>query len=270
MLPAASLTVHQSLTVHPSRARRRVTAMRRLLAVLFLLGGATATGLWPGSVAAETCKSGVCVSMAPDKKQGHVGVERSSKLPGTTHYNLRIERLKQLELRYYSFILRPGERKFSVQACRRGALFQKSTCTPWAAFAYADPPSPQTTGTSGGAQSSQPEPAKAPTKILGKKKNLFGVWDTQTSDQVKYTLTLASQGGKATGFVGAADPRLDGTMQVSLSKDGKEMSFVLNQPKAGLVSRGQVSLSASGDSFSGRITKDSEGVPKTWTGTRRK
>jgi hypothetical protein len=83
---------------------------------------------------------------------------------------------------------------------------------------------------------------------------------------VNYTLTLDSQGN---GSVGAISPTLDGTVQGTLSGDGKQLAFVMTQPKAGIVSRGQLSRSADGNSFGGQITKDTDGKSLSWTGTRR-
>lgn len=101
----------------------------------------------------------------------------------------------------------------------------------------------------------------------GVAKTLAGIWDTQTGDGVSYTLTLDPQGN---GSVGAVDPKLSGTLQGTLGADGKSMSFVLTQAGAGVTSRGNLSLSGSGDTVSGRITKDTDGVGRAWTGTRRK
>jgi hypothetical protein len=93
-----------------------------------------------------------------------------------------------------------------------------------------------------------------------------GIWDSITGEGVNYTLTLDAQGS---GSVGAVDARLDGTLQGTLSVDGKQLTFIVTQPKVGIVSRGQLSLSGDGISFAGQITKDTDGIPRSWTGTRR-
>ena len=65
-------------------------------------------------------------------------------------------------------------------------------------------------------------------------------------------------------------PEVERTLQGTLGADGKSMSFVLTQAGAGVTSRGNLSLLGSGDTVSGRITKDTDGVGRAWTGTRRK
>jgi len=98
-------------------------------------------------------------------------------------------------------------------------------------------------------------------------KSFAGVWDTQTSDGASYTLTLDQQGN---GLVGAVDPKFDGTLRSTLGAGGKQLSFVLTQPGAGVTSRGNLSLSVDGGSVTGRLTKDTDGVPLVWNGKRRK
>ena len=97
-------------------------------------------------------------------------------------------------------------------------------------------------------------------------KGFAGIWDTKTGDGVSYTLTLNEQGD---GSVGAADPKLSGSLDGTLSAGGNQLTFILVQPAAGITSRGQLTLAAGGDSLTGRITKDSDGKPNSWTGTRR-
>jgi len=98
-------------------------------------------------------------------------------------------------------------------------------------------------------------------------KTLTGIWDMQTGDGESYTLILGPQGN---GSGGAVDPKLSGTLQGTFGADGKSMSFVLTQPGVGVISRGNLSVSGNGDAVSGRITKDTDGIGRAWTGTRRK
>ncbi|HXG79933.1 MAG TPA: PAN domain-containing protein [Methyloceanibacter sp.] len=114
----------------------------------------------------------------------------------------------------------------------------------------------------------QPKPQPAPASPP-QSKSLVGVWDSQTGDGVTYTLIVERKGGGVSAHVGSADAKLDGTLQATLSADGKQMAFVLTQPKIGVTSRGQISLAGNGDSFEGRITKDTDGISRSWTGTRR-
>jgi hypothetical protein len=112
-------------------------------------------------------------------------------------------------------------------------------------------------------------------KVLGKRLGkasptsggLPGIWDSVTGDGIGYTLTLDQQGH---GLVGATVAKLDGTLDGTLSADGTKLSFIMTQPKVGVTSRGNISLGGGGDSFSGTITRDIDGVPQSWTGTRRK
>jgi hypothetical protein len=94
-----------------------------------------------------------------------------------------------------------------------------------------------------------------------------GTWNSVTGEGVNYTLSLDSQGD---GSVGAADPKLDGTMNGTLSADGTSMSFVMTQPSVGITSRGKLKLGDGGNSFDGQLTKDTDGKPLTFKGTRRK
>jgi hypothetical protein len=94
-----------------------------------------------------------------------------------------------------------------------------------------------------------------------------GTWDSVTGDGANYTLSLDSQGD---GSVGAVDPKLNGTMNGTLSSDGKSMSFVMTQPSAGITSRGELKLTGGGNAFDGRLTTDADGKPQTFKGTRRK
>jgi hypothetical protein len=98
-------------------------------------------------------------------------------------------------------------------------------------------------------------------------RSLAGTWDSVTGDGINYTLILDSQGN---GSVGAVDPKLSGTLNGTLSADGRSMSFTLNQPGIATVSRGQLELAGAGNAFEGRLTRDTDGASRSWKGTRRK
>jgi hypothetical protein len=108
---------------------------------------------------------------------------------------------------------------------------------------------------------------KAKEQAHSSSASLVGMWDSVTSEGINYTLTLDKQG---VGSVGAVDPKLDGTIQGAFSADGKKMAFVMVQPNSGVKSRGQIELSTTGNGFDGHIVKDTDGINRAWTGTRRK
>jgi hypothetical protein len=144
----------------------------------------------------------------------------------------------------------PGHRVYWDAPGRQAKCVKSAEATPAPPPAAPPPPPP-----------AAPAPP-APVQPQG----FAGIWDSKTGDGVSYTLTLDAQGS---GSVGAVDARLDGTLQGGLSTDGKRLSFVMTQPGAGIVSRGQLSLSGDGNSFAGQITKDTDGIPRGWAGSRR-
>jgi hypothetical protein len=143
----------------------------------------------------------------------------------------------------------PGHRVYWDAPGRQAKCVKGAEATPSPPPAVPPPPPP-----------AAPAP---PTPV--QPQGFAGIWDTKMGDGTNYTLTLDAQGS---GSVGAVDARLDGTLQGALSADGKQLTFVLTQSNAGLVSRGRLSLSGN-DSFAGQITKDTDGIPRSWTGTRR-
>jgi len=192
--------------------------------------------------------------------------------PNADFYNVRVEGRAQFELECKGpcvFELNRGERKFLIQICASGAAFG-SFCSGWMAFSddIAPPPPP-------------PPPPNAnqpvdkgfvmkPTSRMNALKaqaGFAGIWNSITGDGVNYTLTLDAQGS---GSVGAVNPKQDGTLQGTLSADGKQLVFVMTQPQVGITSRGQLTLASGGDTFTGNVTKDTEGKPTSFTGTRRK
>jgi hypothetical protein len=145
----------------------------------------------------------------------------------------------------------PGHRVYWDAPGRKAKCVKSAEATPAPPVPLPPPPK------------APPPPPAPPVQIL----SFAGIWDSTTGDGMNYTLTLDAQGS---GSVGAVDARLDGTLQGGLSTDGKRLSFVMTQPKVGIVSRGELALSGDGDSFGGQITRDTDGVRRSWTGTRRR
>lgn len=81
-------------------------------------------------------KSGVCGGM--EYYGGKVRIKLFSNLSRTTHFNFKTNPGDQIELDVngrYSFEVAPGESgTYSAQACERGGIGARSTCTKWATF----------------------------------------------------------------------------------------------------------------------------------------
>lgn len=80
------------------------------------------------------CANGVCGSTK--YFGGKVRIKISSKLSRTTHFNFKTNPGDQIEIGgSYSFDREPGDSgTYSAQACDRGGLGARSTCTAWATF----------------------------------------------------------------------------------------------------------------------------------------
>jgi len=82
------------------------------------------------------CAHGVCGELK--YYGGRVRIKVSSKLSRTTHFNFKINPGDQIEIKgAYSFDREPGDNgTYSVQACDRGGIGARSTCTKWATFKW--------------------------------------------------------------------------------------------------------------------------------------
>lgn len=80
------------------------------------------------------CANGVCGQAK--YIGGIVKIKVTSKLSRTTHFNFKTNPGAQIEIQgSYSFEKDPGENgTYSVQACDRGGIGARSTCTKWATF----------------------------------------------------------------------------------------------------------------------------------------
>ena len=89
---------------------------------------------------ARKCFSGTCGSVK--YFGGKVRIHVSSKLSRTTHFNFKTNPGDQIELGVnsaggggYSFDREPGDSgTYSVQACDRGGIGARSTCSTWATY----------------------------------------------------------------------------------------------------------------------------------------
>ena len=80
------------------------------------------------------CANGVCGEVK--YYGGKVRIHLSSKLSRTTHFNFKTNPGDQIEIGGdYSFDREPGDAgTYSAQACERGGIGARSTCTKWATF----------------------------------------------------------------------------------------------------------------------------------------
>jgi hypothetical protein len=80
------------------------------------------------------CANGVCGETK--YYGGRVRIHLSSKLSRTTHFNFKTNPGDQIEIGGdYSFDREPGDAgTYSAQACERGGIGARSTCTKWATF----------------------------------------------------------------------------------------------------------------------------------------
>jgi hypothetical protein len=82
----------------------------------------------------RVCANGVC----GEAKYfgGRVHIKVSSKLSRTTHFNFKTNPGDQIEIQgSYAFEREPGDSgTYSAQACDRGGIGARSTCTKWATF----------------------------------------------------------------------------------------------------------------------------------------
>jgi len=103
-------------------------------------------------------------------------------------------------------------------------------------------------------------------------KGFPGVWETQTSAGLRYTLTLTrGSGARITGqFASLDNALLNGTLEGTLDDAASKLSFTFAQPKASNAGQGTFFL-ASKDAIDGRYTLNSSpGNVTLWTGTRKK
>jgi hypothetical protein len=82
------------------------------------------------------CANGICGQSK--YYGGRVRISLSSKLSRTTHYNFKTNPGDQIEIQgTYSFDREPGDSgTYSAQACDRGGIGARSTCTKWATFKW--------------------------------------------------------------------------------------------------------------------------------------
>lgn len=90
-----------------------------------------------GIEVAQKCKkSGVCGGS--EYWGGKVRIKLFSNLSRTTHFNFKTNPGDQIELDangQYTFEMPPGESgTYSAQACDRGGIGARSTCTKWGTF----------------------------------------------------------------------------------------------------------------------------------------
>jgi hypothetical protein len=85
---------------------------------------------------AKACTNGVCAESRDDGRT--MNVYLSTTMTGMTHFNVRAPGRSQFEAgKQFSIPVKEGETyRYSVQACRRGGLLQKSMCTQWANFRH--------------------------------------------------------------------------------------------------------------------------------------
>lgn len=85
---------------------------------------------------ARKCINGVCGQSK--YYGGKVRITLSSQLSRNTHYNFKTNPGDQIEIGGgYSFDKEPGRRgTYSAQACDRGGIGARSTCTSWATFSW--------------------------------------------------------------------------------------------------------------------------------------
>lgn len=123
------------------------------------------------------CQEGTCVRIDSISATGstiraRVSFVSDSIKPHATHYNVTIEGGPLIEINnadHFLFNLHRGQRKFTIQACFRGCITCRSTCTPIARFSdeLAPPPPPRPPASS----STAPPPVGPkgpPIKKLGK------------------------------------------------------------------------------------------------------
>ncbi len=110
-------------------------------AVLFATALPVSTpALADSTTVARKCANAVCGSTK--YYGGRVRISVSSKLSRTTHFNFKTNPGDQIELGVnsagrggYSFDREPGDGgTYSVQACDRGGIGARSTCSRWATF----------------------------------------------------------------------------------------------------------------------------------------
>ena len=101
------------------------------LALTVAAGAASITS--PAS--ARACTNGICAESRTDGR--NVTVYLTTRLSPVTHYNVR-RNGGQVEVRrgqVLFFKLKKGYRQYySVQACNRGGVLQRSSCTGWVRF----------------------------------------------------------------------------------------------------------------------------------------
>lgn len=118
-----------------------MTKSRVLFAMALLLAPAvlaTTDAAYANSTTVpRKCINGVCASVK--YYGGRVRISLSSKLSRTTHFNFQGDGGAQIELTSgsYSFDAEPGASgTYNVQACERGGIGARSTCTKWATFEW--------------------------------------------------------------------------------------------------------------------------------------
>jgi hypothetical protein len=118
------------MLTNPTKTLTAVSAIVALLAPLVLTGTANASS----TTVPRKCINGVCGSVK--YYGGKVRISLSSKLSRTTHFNFKTNPGDQIEVSGgYSFDREPGESgTYSAQACERGGIGARSTCTKWATF----------------------------------------------------------------------------------------------------------------------------------------
>lgn len=113
-------------------------------------------------------------------------------------------------------------------------------------------------------------PAQRPRPSRPVNQGFVGVWQTQTSAGLRYTLTLTRNGKRVTGrFVSQDNSLLDGTLEGTLNDADNKFTFTFAQPKSSLTGQGSFYLSAQ-NGIDGRYTLNSgPGNVTLWTGTRK-
>jgi hypothetical protein len=100
----------------------------------------SASALFAGQAHAKACKLHFCVESSDNMKKKKIWVElwNTSNNLGRTHFNvshngIQFETKGSFTLANYR---KNGIYKFSIQACTRGGVFQRSQCTPWVNFRH--------------------------------------------------------------------------------------------------------------------------------------
>ena len=109
-------------------------AVAMAMAPMFMVAATPANA--DSTTVKRKCVHGVCGSTK--YYGGRVRISLSHKMSRFTHYNFKTNPGDQIEVQKgYSFDAEPGDSgTYSAQACDRGGIGARSTCTKWAVFQW--------------------------------------------------------------------------------------------------------------------------------------